>query len=744
VFAEGAKCGNLPFTIKDAVEFTRFSHAIENGPSDVVLFSPDHAYVVFVTRRADIAADAVVETLWLLRTADLSAAIRSKVAWPKATELHSFLIHNEHGEIARLRWTSQSSIAFVAEGPNKVNQAFEYFADRRSLLQLTRSATDVVSFDISNSVILYYAVHPVDLRTAFRIAGRSNLNVLLEPSGESALALPSIDLWVQSRTVGISAHRLPIGSVALRSDFQTLWLSPSGRYAVAFAPATNWPKYWSDYRTPKYDLFGFTQDRTNPDPTSVDLLLRTRYRLIDLQTGQERALLDAPDGYLSLNQTPARVFWLPGEHGVIVTSTFLPLQGGTLATRQTSPYIVEVDIDPGEIRPIVAEPSEPGPNFPKISDLKPITDVEWNESTNELSVYRDAQRRTFVRSGGSWREQSADLVIKANAPINVTLRQSSNDRPKLFVESAGCVCSKPVFDPNEGADRFDLGTAKPFSWTDGNRRSWTGELILPTDFKPGDRLPLVIQTHAETLSEFLVDGPSDYTTAFPGRAFVGAHIAVLQMTENTSDGAAVELNGEEAVFAEAIRAAVLELSTRGVVDPAKVGAIAFSHTGLAIMGAVTRFPNLLKAADFSDAATPGYFSHIFSYANTKDLTAQVDQAMGIAGASATAETWLKKSSIPLLEKTRAAIRFEAIGPFSLVVYAEPYGTMLNAGLPTELIYFPNASHVLYRPAQRVQSQGGNLDWFRFWLKNYEDPDPAKRGQYMRWEALRGPRDTTLK
>jgi len=29
-----------------------------------------------------------------------------------------------------------------------------------------------------------------------------------------------------------------------------------------------------------------------------------------------------------------------------------------------------------------------------------------------------------------------------------------------------------------------------------------------------------------------------------------------------------------------------------------------------------------------------------------------------------------------------------------------------------------------------------MDWFRFWLQGYEDPDPAKAEQYKRWGELR--------
>jgi hypothetical protein len=40
----------------------------------------------------------------------------------------------------------------------------------------------------------------------------------------------------------------------------------------------------------------------------------------------------------------------------------------------------------------------------------------------------------------------------------------------------------------------------------------------------------------------------------------------------------------------------------------------------------------------------------------------------------------------------------------------------------------------------MASQQGNVDWFRFWLQGYEDPDSAKTSQYTRWRQLRELRD----
>lgn len=49
-----------------------------------------------------------------------------------------------------------------------------------------------------------------------------------------------------------------------------------------------------------------------------------------------------------------------------------------------------------------------------------------------------------------------------------------------------------------------------------------------------------------------------------------------------------------------------------------------------------------------------------------------------------------------------------------------------------LILLNTTEHGITNPAERMVSQGTNVDWFRFWLQGYEDRDPAKAEQYKRW------------
>jgi hypothetical protein len=79
---------------------------------------------------------------------------------------------------------------------------------------------------------------------------------------------------------------------------------------------------------------------------------------------------------------------------------------------------------------------------------------------------------------------------------------------------------------------------------------------------------------------------------------------------------------------------------------------------------------------------------------------------------------------------------EANDAMSLLFEWEWFAGLSYLKKPVDLIYLPDGDHVLQKPWDRIISQQGNVDWFRFWLQGYEDANPAKAAQYRRWEELR--------
>lgn len=60
----------------------------------------------------------------------------------------------------------------------------------------------------------------------------------------------------------------------------------------------------------------------------------------------------------------------------------------------------------------------------------------------------------------------------------------------------------------------------------------------------------------------------------------------------------------------------------------------------------------------------------------------------------------------------------------------------NEGKPYDAYVFTNELHEKWQPAHLQAIQQRNLDWFRFWLQDFEDGAAEKKEQYQRWRVLR--------
>ena len=71
---------------------------------------------------------------------------------------------------------------------------------------------------------------------------------------------------------------------------------------------------------------------------------------------------------------------------------------------------------------------------------------------------------------------------------------------------------------------------------------------------------------------------------------------------------------------------------------------------------------------------------------------------------------------------------------------ELHARLARTPTPSELFAFPDENHLKFQPRHRAAAYRRSLDWFRYWLQGYADPDPAKAEQYRRWDAMRRARD----
>jgi hypothetical protein len=155
------------------------------------------------------------------------------------------------------------------------------------------------------------------------------------------------------------------------------------------------------------------------------------------------------------------------------------------------------------------------------------------------------------------------------------------------------------------------------------------------------------------------------------------------------------------------------------------------------MDALTTSTVHFRAASITDGVNLGYLQYILNVdINGNQSGREADAMIGAAPFATGLTQWLKRSPEFNMEKVTAALQVVALSPVSLPQMWEPYAAMRYLHKPVELILLYNNLHVLSNPSARLVSQGGSVDWFRFWLQDYENPDPAKTEQYKRWRELR--------
>jgi dipeptidyl aminopeptidase/acylaminoacyl peptidase len=363
----------------------------------------------------------------------------------------------------------------------------------------------------------------------------------------------------------------------------------------------------------------------------------------------------------------------------------------------------------------------------------------WSFGRSDEEVVSHVLQANTVVENHYWRDETGwrlatSVVSKPKPvlpPLSVVVKQDLNTPPSLWATDLRKKTSKKLWDPNPQLARMDLGLVSIIHWKDPSGHVWTAGLVKPPDYVSGKRYPLVIQAHGFISDEFLSDGT--FTTAFAARPLASVGIVVLQMKDsNTHEGSPKELSDQIRGYESAIN----YLSSMGLVDPQKVGIIGFSRTSWYTIGALVADPKLFAAASVTDGVDEGYMQHLIFGESNPSLRNEGKQIYGTMPFGRGLTNWVKKSPTFHLDRVQAPVLVTAIGPESILLEWTVYASLRMQEKPVDMLYIPGGQHELQKPLERLASQQGNVDWFRFWLQNYEDPNPAKATQYRRWEMLR--------
>ena len=709
ISAAAANAAPVAFTVRDSIEREALldieGYTPGSDVAELALFSPDRKHFVVRTRRGDVARNVFIERLYVLAAKDEPA--------PQPLAHLDIEAHHDRAAVSSIQWISNSAIGYLAQDGSGVRQAYAFDLPTGATKQLTHSPMHVAAFGVAGDHIVYFANTARPHERLIDATGKALQDVLF---GFTDPYFTPLETYHEELSTG-RRHLVSAPRFILQPYLWRISVSPDGRHAVTFTSAANVPAAWSEYRLAKLFESVFVPGNVQSDHASMTLESTPRLQLIDLRTNGAMPLLDAPSGFLAWNRDDLRTWWAPERNSVIVTNTYLPLTGTTgeeRARRAETPAIAEIDLADRSVHRVAwLRPSHRADGAPATSARL----MEWDEKRQVVTIRGgDANRAadaSYGARGSRW--QQVSTPARSRDAFEIRLRSGLNEPPRLVRQDRSCRCERTLFDPAPELTRhFSFGRAEAITWTDANHIEWHAALIMPPNAQPGAKYPLIVQTHGFDPQEFLVDGPYGITTAMAAQPLANAGFAVLQIDE--SSAATTSDQREAGLFVEGMRAGIRTVLARGAIDEHRIGVVAFSRTGLHAVQLVAEEPNLFAAVVTADAPWFGYVQDQLFMSGSGPATREYHALT--AGKQGTRSIAEAAALDPLyrVAASRAAWRIEANHPASLIAYWELYTALQRAGRPVEVAYYPEATHVLLMPDERLASQQGTVDWFRRWLQ----------------------------
>lgn len=748
------------FDVRDSIEMTTFSDPsglIQNAKAS---FSPDGQHALIVTTRGTLKDNQIESTIWiwnrnaiegyLQKSTSAFAPAPKKLASISATpDFHADRPYAP--SITDVRWSADSRRVFFlgydSHGDHRLDQIS---LDHPKIHHLTPAGFDVRQFSIQGHILVYTALSHIrdkhHCAQAFNPTVQNSAKVLTGRTLDSIL-FPGRQGTSGAAELGVIQDGGPSRIVAQNHDptihdpdyFGTLLsISPNGYKVVVSLPVKNVPGSWSQY----IPASGFENRRIQPaqqDLLSPQNPFRLRqYAVIDLKTSTTTRLIHAPQATPLAYQDRTEAVWSKDGQHLLLTNTFLPLMSGpsesnvnsqracavaslALASLKTQCVVLSRDApiqtvhDPEPMRLQSA-------SFGTTSD-DVLLEFAYHGKRSMVEHYRFTQRR--------WK--LLDMETRQEPPhtdLSLTIRQSLNQRPVLWATNPGSGRGKELWDPNSQFESLKFGEASIFHWKDASGYEWTGGLIKPVGYDPSKRYPLVIQTHGFVPFEFITDG--QFPTAMAARPLASAGFVVLQVYDRWDH---VDQYQESLDQLSGYQAAIAQLSSDHLIDPRRVGIIGFSRTCWYVEEALIRGPHLFAAATISDGVDYSYLQYLQFGEGHSFFQNDFEKINGSKPFGIGLKQWTTRSPGFNLDKMMTPLRIEAIGPSAVLSEWEIYAALRRLGRPVDFVYIPRGQHILQKPWNRLASQQGDVDWFRFWLQGYEDPSPQKASQYRRWTTL---------
>lgn len=728
-----------PFSVSDAISLTKLHE--QNGKE--ISVSPTGQYFFTVTSRGDIVNNDRIFEINIYTVTDLQRleSGQSPGSLEPFRRIEIRTASNEAG-VQGAKWVDDGDgIAFLGAPGVERPQVFHHDLHRDSTAKLTDAPLGVLAFDYRGGVCVYAAGTSNGVPDNSGVAGYvitdESLPTLIFPDDMFDRLEYSTYVISDRLSQPKRIHKPSTGHGFIYSYS----ISPDGRYAVGVMPPDSFPEEWNAYN----------KSPSQEQPDSIERRA-FQFQLIDLQSLETKPLVDAPVSWAIWSRDRQLAIWSDDGSKLLLGSTMAPIADDAADERPTSlaPISVVVDLRDGDVAALHEVPLSAW-----FQGDERLVDGVWNNKTDQFSLYTVSGRPPFAFGEEEhWRLYSITGIDNggwaATAPVSaegrrgaqigglrIDVREDANTPPSLTVQFNDTAEAIVATELNPWLGSVELAYVEAVSWLDGNGQQWMGALTLPPDYQAGDRVPLVIQLKYSSPSQFKPDGP--YTTVFATQALAAEGIAVLDV--DATDQGTLHTQEEAKTQLRSIEAAIAHFADAGYIDRSKVALTGFSRTAYYVKYALTQSDFSFAAAALSDGIDAGYMQYLTFGVNYfgGGLAQDFSNLNGGRPYGPELEAWLENAPGFNVHRVNAPLRIEAIGRSSAMQEWGFYSGLRMLDKPVEMVYIPNGTHVLVKPAERLISQQGNVDWFRYWLLG-KLPKETSATDATDWHSLKQLRD----
>ncbi len=331
------------------------------------------------------------------------------------------------------------------------------------------------------------------------------------------------------------------------------------------------------------------------------------------------------------------------------------------------------------------------------------------------------------------------------------VRDSLTLPPEVVLVDTASGAISTLVRPNSRYDDIHPLHIEHATWKNRYGNLNDGYITYPPGFRAGQRYPAIVVTHATGARNEFVNRA--FQAEIPVQSMAEDGYIVLSVNEPRASwhtrARLVErapTTGKNGIahtqFAlaldpvAAMEAALQDLENRGLVDPDKTGIAGYSRGTEVAAYAMTQ-SKMFKAASLGDGSAgvnadgfwswgtrggPALFAALYggsAYDSDPKVIENFRRLSPAFRAHSFAGPLLEQSTVPM-----ASFAFERVM------------LLRQAGIPAELDFYPNESHIFWQPRHVAAAMQRTIDWFDYWLLDKRDSSPFKADQYLGWQAMR--------